>query len=244
MSTEFGQVQSYYKEYFSGEQDICYNNRQRYEILFSLIEALELPREIRVLDVGAGSGRISRFLDEMFSDVISFDIAASQLFKKTTTDTAIDGVQAALPHLPFAENSFDLVVCSEVLEHLPETNMQAQSLNALSKVLDDDGWAIFTTPNPRSPTYKIRELRETIAQMLQRADDNVGQIVENWIDPTLLQSMLSEKFEIKRMRGSYYALPPFAPNLNKILIPISDIITERDLLPNYGLYQYYVVQPV
>jgi SAM-dependent methyltransferase len=45
--------------------------------------------------------------------------------------------------LPFAPRSFDAVLCTEVLEHLPTP---ARTLSEARRVLKDGGWLLLTTP--------------------------------------------------------------------------------------------------
>jgi len=62
-----------------------------------------------VLEIGPGNGFLSTYLRRAGLEVTTVDL-----------DPALrPGVAAALPHLPFADSSFDLVVCFEVLEHIP-----------------------------------------------------------------------------------------------------------------------------
>src|SRR4051812_17219292 len=62
-----------------------------------------------VLEIGPGNGFLSTYLRRAGLDVTTVDL-----------DPELKpGVAAALPQLPFADGSFDLVVCFEVLEHIP-----------------------------------------------------------------------------------------------------------------------------
>jgi SAM-dependent methyltransferase len=58
--------------------------------------------------------------------------------------SARDRVCCDLSHLPLPDNSFDLVTCGMVLEHLPDPH---RSLDELSRVLKPGGALILHTPN-------------------------------------------------------------------------------------------------
>jgi len=49
--------------------------------------------------------------------------------------------------LPFADNSIDILISSEVVEHLPEP---LPALQEMQRVLKPSGYAMVTTPNPRN----------------------------------------------------------------------------------------------
>ncbi len=50
-------------------------------------------------------------------------------------------------HLPFPDNSLDIVLSSEVVEHLPDP---MPALQEMRRVLKPGGYAMITTPNPRN----------------------------------------------------------------------------------------------
>jgi len=49
--------------------------------------------------------------------------------------------------LPFADNSIDILISSEVVEHLPEP---LPAMKEMQRVLKSGGYAMVTTPNPRN----------------------------------------------------------------------------------------------
>jgi SAM-dependent methyltransferase len=52
-------------------------------------------------------------------------------------------VTASLEQLPFASESFDVVLCNHVLEHVPDDR---RALGELHRVLNPGGWAIVQVP--------------------------------------------------------------------------------------------------
>jgi len=66
----------------------------------------------------------------------------------TTTDLMQSDVdfQADITELPFADGSFDIILCSHVLEHVPNDDL---ALKELYRVLRTDGEAIILVPQDR-----------------------------------------------------------------------------------------------
>jgi len=67
-----------------------------------------------VLDIGARDGSIASLLTNHFKLVIALDLE-----KPKIEHNAIKCVQGNLVNLQYANNTFDMVFCSEVLEHIP-----------------------------------------------------------------------------------------------------------------------------
>lgn len=108
-----------------------------------------------VLDLGCGEGRhvISAYVE---ADVHSIGVDLSLEDLKTTRDkfSPFEDVDneaksfalsaASALALPFADNSFDKIVCSEVLEHIPD---YASALQEIERVLKPGG--LFCASVPR-----------------------------------------------------------------------------------------------
>ncbi|GMN10481.1 class I SAM-dependent methyltransferase [Croceitalea sp. MTPC9] len=63
----------------------------------------------------------------------------------TTTDlnSPIADVKADICNLPFDDNSYDVVLCNHVLEHIPN---DTKAMQELYRVLKPGGWGIFQIP--------------------------------------------------------------------------------------------------
>ena len=101
---------------------------------------VEMVRETgarRILDVGCGEGFTLRELqdDRLEATMVGMDFSAPALAWNQAQRMAQSPLSVAdIHHLPLEDNSFDLVLCLEVLEHLPDS---AQGLRELLRVTRD-----------------------------------------------------------------------------------------------------------
>lgn len=74
--------------------------------------------------------------------------------KYTTTDllSPLADVKADICHLPFEDNSYDIIFCNHVLEHIPD---DTKAMHELYRVLKPGGMGIFQIPQDlsRATTY-------------------------------------------------------------------------------------------
>lgn len=108
-----------------------------------LEEAVPLaPR--RVLDAGCGEGHVTAWLAEALpaSRITGVDGRAEAIEAYRKRNPGADGMAGDLRALPFEAGAFDLVVCTEVLEHLPEP---ADVLRELGRVCS--GHLLLTVPH-------------------------------------------------------------------------------------------------
>jgi 2-polyprenyl-6-hydroxyphenyl methylase/3-demethylubiquinone-9 3-methyltransferase len=109
----------------------------------STLRSAGVVRNARVLDLGSGGGFLAASLSDAGYQVIGVDPEMAAL-GEATSNVAASFVLAAGEELPFAEGSFDSVVCSEVLEHVQDS---AAVIAEVSRVLRPGGVFVFTLPN-------------------------------------------------------------------------------------------------
>ncbi|HEY5096436.1 MAG TPA: class I SAM-dependent methyltransferase [Acidimicrobiales bacterium] len=110
----------------------------------------------RLLDLGCGFGRHAFQAARLGAEVVAFDAGADEVRKVMDTfgamavggeldlETArVGSVQGNALVLPFEDDSFDRVIASEVLEHIPEDDV---AMAELTRVLRPGGTMAVTVP--------------------------------------------------------------------------------------------------
>jgi glycosyltransferase involved in cell wall biosynthesis len=121
-----------------------YWQRERYRIIKSYI--LEL--EDNILDIGCGSSRII----QSNQNAIAFDYSFKKL--KFLSKTNKYRAQGSTFNLPFATQSFNVVIHSQLLEHVPFESVIFEELNRVTKM---NGVLIIGTPDYATFLWPIIE---------------------------------------------------------------------------------------
>jgi len=84
----------------------------------------------------------------------------------TTTDllSPIADVKADICNLPFEDNSYDIILCNHVLEHIPD---DTKAMQELYRVLRPDGWGVFQIPQDLNRETTFED--DTITDKAERA---------------------------------------------------------------------------
>jgi SAM-dependent methyltransferase len=144
--------------------------RARREIVNAVLDGLALPAEARILDAGSGSGRT---LDELarrgpVSGLDASPAGVEAARRRGHADVHVGRVE----ELPWADGTFDLVTCLDVVEHTPDDR---RTLAELRRVTAPGGVLVVTVPalpslwsthdemNQHYRRYTRRTLREAAA---------------------------------------------------------------------------------
>lgn len=107
------------------------------------IDALELPKNASILDVGCSSGTNLRMLKEMrFQSVTGLDI--SDMAKKYCEEKAFGSVVISdIQETAYKHSNFDLILLTDVLEHLKK---EREALINIHTMLKPGGYLLVTVP--------------------------------------------------------------------------------------------------
>ena len=139
-------------DYFAPYEDAAtvHENRRLHETILREIPASAAS----VLDIGCGNAWLAEALTPRGLAVVSFDIASKNLKRALTRVPSENhyAVRGDVLALPFEANSFDTVVSSEVIEHVPHLKGY---LDNIIRVLKPGGRAVITTPYDEKIQYSL-----------------------------------------------------------------------------------------
>jgi ubiquinone/menaquinone biosynthesis C-methylase UbiE len=131
-------------DYFQNEEEVAgvaFNARPRYEFL-----AKQTTVGTNVLNIGVGHGGLEAILVAKGITVSCLDPSEAAINKIREKFALGERAKVGFSqNLPFADNQFDVVVMSEVLEHLTDEVIQA-TLIEIKRVLKTEGRFIGSVP--------------------------------------------------------------------------------------------------
>jgi 2-polyprenyl-3-methyl-5-hydroxy-6-metoxy-1,4-benzoquinol methylase len=171
-----------------------YDLERRIEIVFDEMLPARLDGK-ELLDAGCGTGWFSQKASERGASVTSMDVGEN-LLKQVAGKCDSRRVVGDVLSLPFDPASFDIVVCTEVIEHTVEPS---RAVRELSRVLRPGGELVLTVPN------RVWHFAIDIANLLKLRP---YEGYENWVSAGELRRYVEEAgLRLDRIRG--FHLFPF-----------------------------------
>jgi SAM-dependent methyltransferase len=165
-----------------------------------------------VLDVGCGDGRLTNRLAVRHERVVGVDISPEAL-RHVEVETHVAPVTA----LPFADRSFDLVLCTEVLEHLEDDEL-ACALDELGRVAgrfvllsvpfeESLSNAEGRCPSCRATFHVFRHHQHFDGARLPRLLPDFALVNRTTFGPTFIPARRLDVWVQHRLLGSWHASP-------------------------------------
>lgn len=141
------QVLNVYNRVLTADVDLQEQTRE--QRMRHLLKFANLPKNLRILDVGTGTGGLSLILaEEGASEVVGVDISPAmlevaeylRLSSSLPTANRVSFRLAAAQRMPFRSDSFDAIICRLVLHH---THKPEHILQEVMRLLKPGGMLIF-----------------------------------------------------------------------------------------------------
>ena len=155
------------EEYWNAAFDISWQAGSRdWPTKNQLIRTLASTTD-RILDVGCGTGTLLRYLRE--HDYVNLEgLEISRRAVEVLSEYGITMHHARLPNLPLPNQQFDVVIASQVLEHIIR---RQKFLSELRRILKPTGAAILFVPDNclgpiDEPSHVIKFTKESLKKEL------------------------------------------------------------------------------
>lgn len=181
----------------------------------------------KILIIGCGSRDEMSIINEE-CEGFGIDISEMAIKKSMEMHPKFTYYVASATDLPFPDDYFDCIVCSEVIEHISE---DVKVYLEVRRTLKNKGTFIITTPNWLSWYGIFRKIAEMLFKKPFTADD---QPIDNWsMSFTLRKKLEKYGFKIMLFRGLWYYPPTGKGNKqipSKITFPIIKLIYPFEIL--------------
>ena len=169
--------QQLYENTYRSEQSHWWFVGRRNLVLDQLLQRYEGQTDLRILDVGCGTGLNMKYLAR-YGSVTGVDLSETALqFCRVRGHSQL--INAPIEHLPFPDDSFDLITALDIIEHLDD---DVRGLSEIARVLKPGGRAIVLVPAYMFLWSLQDEIsshrRRYIVKQLRRALTQSGLVVE------------------------------------------------------------------
>lgn len=160
-----------------------------------------------ILDLGAGTGLLSKQLSKRFPDsqLICLDFAQTSLNNNTSKNKLCADAQ----YLPLADNSIDMVISSLMMQWCPDLN---QLFSEIYRVLKNDGLFLFSTFGPDT----LKELKKSWSVVDNETHVNTFTDMHDIGDQMLQNGFQSPVMEMETLTLTYQTVTDLLKDLKAI----------------------------
>jgi ubiquinone/menaquinone biosynthesis C-methylase UbiE len=207
-----------------------------YQIVLEFLPPLQGQR---ILEIACGRGGFSRLLGSKGASVCGADfspsavaIARERLLGHSSLARNVTYVQADAQAMPFEDNSFDLVVSCETIEHVPDPRAAVREMYRVAK---PGGSLFLTTPN----YLNFMGLYLIYAAVRHPGMKSSQPLDQRFLFPQIRQFVAAAGWKILRTDGTVHQFP-FFPGHDPVQVPrLESNRAIRRLLSPFA-YHYFV----
>jgi ubiquinone/menaquinone biosynthesis C-methylase UbiE/uncharacterized protein YbaR (Trm112 family) len=173
-----------------------------------VIQALHAGEADVVLDVGCGTGRVSKPVRGSCNTIIGIDFALQMLQRyqhdirgaESATETHL--VHADARHLPLRTSIVDRAVSDGLIQHIPSAQSRSESVSEIARVLKDIGTFVFVGFN-HSLVKRVRGpfLKDKALDIYEKEGVHRGLLYYYNFSVDDAKRLLSPHFQVKALRG-------------------------------------------
>jgi len=194
-----------------------------------ILECLQTEHhpEVRVLEIGCGSGEYTKYFSEKIDRLVATDLSAELLLiaQRKVNRRSVEFRLEDAHRLSFPDGSFDAVIGNSILHHLDIE----PALEEIRRVLKEGGKIIFNEPNMLNPYIFIQKNSKFIKKITGDSPTETAFYKGRF-------KRLLEKHDFKQVKISPIDfLPPFTPDfLFPVMRLLSNTLQELPLVREFS----------
>jgi 2-polyprenyl-3-methyl-5-hydroxy-6-metoxy-1,4-benzoquinol methylase len=164
------------------------DERARWKVIEELINShVKENKSIKILDLGCGRGWLSNLLTEFGFVTGAEPVKGVVKYAKKMYPKVEFVVGSTKELIKNGTKNFNLIVCSEVLEHIPD-DKKNEFIGEIHQLLATGGYAIFSTPRAEAQEDWLK-------------NSKITQPIEEWISENDLEKLFSQNsFKSKELK--------------------------------------------
>lgn len=148
------------------------------ELINSVVENKE--DKLNILDLGCGQGHITSIIRKCYPsfEISALDYSISAINYAVEQYNGIDYVVGDAYNPPYAKEYFDIIICNNIWEHVPDP---LTLLSKMRRILKPGGYVIISTPNRYRISNMVRAAigkKITLVSESHVTEYSIGQVIE------------------------------------------------------------------
>ncbi|MEM3622988.1 MAG: class I SAM-dependent methyltransferase [Candidatus Bathyarchaeia archaeon] len=155
---------------------VDYADKRAYDFVLKVLDdVIKMDKSAKILDVGCGPGKWSRFFAKKFDSVTAIDLSSKmvRLAEENARKRSVYNVDFCVmdvSKLNFSDEAYDFVNCVTVLQHMHDDECWRMAIREIVRVTKSGGYMLLfeTAPNlaviKRTRHLKIRTMQQYIEE--------------------------------------------------------------------------------
>lgn len=186
------------------------NHKKRIEIMLNLVDnafvkSKKEKQNFKIIDIGGNTGVISKLLKDK-----GYNVSVADISDKAIKSAKLKGLSTYKfdfnESFPIDDNSFDVVIAGEIIEHVLDTEM---FLNECNRILSIDGFLVLSTPNLSTFFDRIRFLFGKMPRQINPYHEYLKLHIRQFNYNSLKTALNYSNFKILKFKSNYFAIDIF-----------------------------------
>ncbi len=143
--SEYGTLGKLYHLERKTRKSLKYRLKRRTDEVIASIKKYYSGIPDDIIDLGAADGLMLSMVKDIFSDARCIGVEYTQELVEANKDDRITLLQGDVNSLEMPDNSFDIVIATAIIEHIP---VPEKMLKEARRILRPNGLMILTSPDP------------------------------------------------------------------------------------------------